>query len=302
MSSHKTKFTSSEAEDFLNSYFKTTRIKVESLSGGEESKAFVFDFKDSKYVLRVTWHGVLGYQKDKIAYENFSSRKLLIPEIIDVGDVNSDISFAISRRARGKTLNNFSNDEIDRLVKEIVRAVSFLHNVATPGTGYGGWGTNKEGKFSSWREYLEHCLDQDEEEVSDKFFYDKDFHEQLNEELRSLIDLCPEERVVLHNDLGALNMLSDGNGLTALIDWGDSMYGDPLKDVACLSFWFNKHNFSRAFRDHYEEEGKIPENFDERIKCYMLLIGYGSLWFYAYSDQEESYKNCLGRLRDILDS
>ncbi len=301
MSTHKIEFAESAANSFLNNYFETKNIGVDTIGAGEESKAFYFDFKGNQYVFRVTWHGDLGYKKDKIAYENFLSDELVIPEVIDVGEIDEEVSFIISRRASGRTLNNFSEDEVSGLVPKIVEAVASLHGVNPLGEGYGGWGMNRRGKFDTLGEYIEHCLDQNEGEVREKSFYDSSFHMMLKRELEDLLRYCTEERVVLHNDLGPLNMLSHGEDLT-IIDWGDSMYGDPLKDVACLDFWFREQDISGAFRSYYEKNGGLPEHFEERVKFYMLLIGYGSLWFYAYSDQEKSYLSCMNKLIEILES
>lgn len=300
MTTHKTEFAESAANSFLNNYFDTKDIRVETIGAGEESKAFYFDFQGNQYVFRVTWHGDLGYKKDKIAYENFSSDELVIPEVIDVGEIDEEVSFIISRRASGETLNNFSKDEVSGLVPKIVQAVVSLHGVTPLGEGYGGWGMNRRGKFDTLSEYLEHCLDQDEGEVQDRPFYESGFHLRLKKELEGLLQYCSEERVVLHNDLGPLNMLSEGKHL-AVIDWGDSMCGDPLKDVACLDFWFGEQDFSGAFRSYYEKHRGLPVHFEERVRFYKLLIGYGSLWFYAYSDQEESYSNCISSLGEILE-
>jgi hygromycin-B 4-O-kinase len=300
MSTHKTQFTDKAAEDFLNSYFNTKGIKVESIKGGAESQAFYFSLLGEKYVLRVTKHGMLNYLKDSIAYSDFSSEKLPVSEIIDCGEFGKGFSFAVMKRAAGKTLDRFSKEQLGDLAPKVAAAIAEVHKIEVPGEGYGGWGSNRNGSFKSWNEYLLANLAQ--EGFEDRSFCDADFNLSLKREILKLVPFCPEERVVLHGDCAPANILSDGKRVTALIDWGDSLYGDPLHDVACIDFWASKNDFTAVFRDYYLDNGGLPDNFEERIMCYKLLRAYGSLWFYAYSDQEDSYKKCAQNAKEILQS
>ncbi len=179
---------------------------------------------------------------------------------------------------------------------EIVKVLAEVHKLKAPGEGYGGWGLNRNGPFKSWEEYLLKSLEQDQSEFEDKSFYDADLQENLKEEIKNLIHYCPEERAILHGDFGTPNILSDGRVITAVIDWGDSLYGDPLKDIASL-----RPSQQEEFRRYYEERGGLPDNFDKRLECYTLLNAYGGLWFYAYSDQEESYKRCAQTANRLLE-
>lgn len=297
MSTHKTQFEDSRAEEFLNRYYKTKGIRVHPISVGEESQAFYFSNNDAEYVLRVSRHGDLEYKKDQIAFNEFASDKLPVPEVIDIGKVDDNHFFIITRRAKGRTLNELSLEEIKSLNFNIVGIFTEIHKLKAPGEGYGGWGLNRNGPFKTWKEFLLASLEQDEEDVRARSFYDASLHRVVKEKIRELISYCPEERVILHGDFGTPNILSDGGRITAVIDWGDSLYGDPLKDVAS---WSKREGFLEEAKRSYERNGGLPENFRERINCYRLLNTYGGLWFYAYSDQQESYRKCAESAKELI--
>ena len=45
------------------------------------------------------------------------------------------------------------------------------------------------------------------------------------------------ERTLIHNDLLNRNALASGGQVTAVFDWGCSIYGDFLCDLAAFVFW-----------------------------------------------------------------
>ena len=55
--------------------------------------------------------------------------------------------------------------------------------------------------------------------------------------LPHLVDACPEQRFLVHGDLLNYNVLVSTCAVSAVIDWGCSLYGDFLYDVAWLAFW-----------------------------------------------------------------
>jgi Ser/Thr protein kinase RdoA (MazF antagonist) len=76
---------------------------------------------------------------------------------------------------------------------------------------------------------------------------------------------------LLHGDLGSHNIFSDGTNITALIDWEDSLSGDPVFEIA---FWATFHPERRhaAFLDGYRSVCPLPDDFDLRFWLYFLRI------------------------------
>jgi hygromycin-B 4-O-kinase len=103
----------------------------------------------------------------------------------------------------------------------------------------------------------------------------------LNEFCRPLPDLLPEERCLLHGDFGFSNALTEDGRLSGILDWGLSLYGDPIYDLARMNFWAEAMpaghiDWLDAFKE-YRRTRSLPqlENLDARLHCYEL---YHGLW------------------------
>lgn len=294
MSTIKTQFGKEAAELFLEEHLHAPVSELKMIGGGELSQAFLFDTPEGARVLRVSNQSKDDFLKDQVAMR-FNSEVLPVPEVFEVGGIEDGLYFAISERAEGKPLDEFSGEEVQELMPEIIAMVDAIHALEPIGEGYGQWGLDGKGRSKTWKDELrDHSMSEDDEETCGADFYDSDLHMRLREEIRPLIELMPEERVMIHDDVGFGNALSDGKKITAVIDWVQAGYGDPLRDVAWLDFWDEKQGFADAFKKHYEEQGKPSKDFEQRLLCYKLLIGLNSLGFFARSRQKEKYDYAIG--------
>jgi len=299
MSTHKTQIDLATAEHFVREKFHVPSIELERVSDGETAEAFFFETQEGPRVLRVNSKSKFGFQKDQIAQTHFASEAIPIPKIFEIGEIESGLFFAVSERAPGKTLDKFSPPEIGALMPKIVVTLDAIHSIPPMGEGYGNWDLNGKGKSPSWHKMLEEDLHLDDDETISASFYDAALAATLRKEIESMLDVVPEERKLVHWDYGFNNTLSDGNDITGVIDWEHSGYGDPLHDVAWLDFWNDKQGFAEAIRQYYVHQDRDVPHFDERLVCYKLLIGLGSLGFFAKSRQEEKYTNTKGIISRI---
>jgi aminoglycoside phosphotransferase (APT) family kinase protein len=108
-----------------------------------------------------------------------------------------------------------------------------------------------------------------------------------------LLPTCPEQRHLVHCDLLHNNVLVSGERITGVFDWGCSLYGDFLYDVAWLSFcslWFpawQDIDFPQEAQRHYTAIGLTVPDFTERLRCYELHIGLGAQSYNAYKERWE---------------
>ena len=74
----------------------------------------------------------------------------------------------------------------------------------------------------------------------------------------------------------------------SILDWGSSIYGDFLYDVAKLVFyqpWYaawRNIDFVAEASAHYDAIGLEVPRFRERLICYMLRIGIGDMAYSAF--------------------
>jgi hygromycin-B 4-O-kinase len=112
---------------------------------------------------------------------------------------------------------------------------------------------------------------------------------------------CPEERVLIHNDFWFENVLSEGERITGVIDWANALYGDPLYEVARLSWgaawpgwWYD--DGVMLLRERF---GSAP-GYAERLACYQCHIGLDDLRFYANTRRRTEYDFFRARLLTLI--
>lgn len=75
--------------------------------------------------------------------------------------------------------------------------------------------------------------------------------------------------VLVHNDFADWNLLTDGNDVTGILDWDESVASDPVSDIACWSTFFEPERLN-AFLDGYWQATEKPTDFDEKFELLRL--------------------------------
>ncbi len=95
---------------------------------------------------------------------------------------------------------------------------------------------------------------------------------------------------VVHADLINANVLVDDGRLTAVLDWGSAMYGDPLHDVAWITYWTPWHpNLSGpTFLDAALADERLTAggHVARRLRACRLHIGLGHLAYNAWAGDQ----------------
>ncbi len=298
MSTVKTKINKDLVLTFLNENFDASITDIEFIAGGESSQAFSFQSEKGDFVIRINGDKN-SFEKDEYAFNTFASEKIPIPKIIRIGQINEKYYFAISTTAEGKIINELSEEEYQETFPDLLRVLDAIHAIdITEYPGYGKWNLNGIGKFQSWRDCV---LSINEYPVKDNLFevsfLERDVWDKIYTQIQGLVKFCPKERWLVHGDYGHNNALSDGRKITGVLDWAESVYGDFVYDIAWLSFWNSKEH-AKQIDAHYSQK-EIP-NFAERLLCYKLCIGLGSLSFFAYSQQKNKYDSTKIRILNLL--
>ncbi|MGV9676881.1 phosphotransferase family protein [Nocardia sp. NPDC003482] len=99
--------------------------------------------------------------------------------------------------------------------------------------------------------------------------------------LRDRVPGPPARKVLLHNDMRTGNLIVDGDGLRAVLDWEEARrFGDPMRDVAraALRVWrfgndraeFGGFAGREPFRHGYEQVGGVLDI--ERFRWWTVLL------------------------------
>jgi hygromycin-B 4-O-kinase len=103
-------------------------------------------------------------------------------------------------------------------------------------------------------------------------------------------------RSLLHCDLTNRNVFVAGDRLSGVFDWGCSVYGDHLYELALFEFWspwqpqLDVATLRKAIERRWAELGYTPENKASRLKACYLHIGLEHL---AYHAQLGNWKTLL---------
>jgi hygromycin-B 4-O-kinase len=178
--------------------------------------------------------------------------------------------------------------------------------------GFGGWGTDGNAAHSSWPSRLlsvgedrpdqrghgwrERLATSPEGEAT--FGWGFDLLKQVAD------DAVP--RSLLHCDLTNRNVLVKGEQITGVFDWGCSIYGDPLYDLARFEFWSPWHpqldmDYLRsAIEQRWVERGYIPENKAFRLMACYLHIGLEHLAYHAHLGNWTTLLAIARRMRALV--
>lgn len=223
--------------------------------------------------------------------------------------------YAISERAFGTMLNDQDTSSTIASVPSLLTTMDAIRETDITNTsGFGPWDTLYNGVFSSWRELL---LAADEQLHHAKIRgwrtdlenspFGTEVFDKAYARLVELSQDLPEDRSLVHNDLLNFNVLVDHDKITAVIDWGNAIYGDFLYDLAMFTFWsevdpptMGEVDWKAEAMKHYRSIGlEIPE-FERRLLCCMLNGGLNSLAYFAYKQYWKLFESTSRHIAHIL--
>jgi len=282
-----------QAAAYLTDHFGSGVSSVEPIGEGDWSRAYALTVDGRELVARFGAH-LDDFQKDRLA-ALWEGPDLPIPQVEQIVEAPGGWC-CLSKRLRGEFLDELPGDEMAAALPSLFATLDTMRAVdLSATTGYGGWGGDGQGFHPSWRAYLSDRRDGPSGErltgwrealVSSPTGI-RPFNE-VAEVLDQLIPFCPEERHVIHSDLLHLNVLVDGPRVSAVLDWGCSLYGDFLYDLAWLAFcspWFpawSAIDWHAEGARHLADIGVPVPDYAERMRAYELHIGLDGMRYNAF--------------------
>lgn len=277
---------------------------LSQIAGGNVARTFAFDVGGHAYVVRFNQHMAANFEKEALIAGRLDPARVPVPRIIRLGRLG-DLRYAVSERIDGTPLTRLPPAEAAALAPALLDTLDAINAVDRgAAAGAGIFGDDGDGLFPSWRAYLEAVRDEEPEwdyfgkwhVLFDTTFLERDVFDRLYERMAGLLDACPEERQLVHGNIGFGNVLARDGRIVAVLDWLDAAWGDPVFDVAWLDFWGVGANWATTFRERQTRAGIDVPNFDERIRCYQLCDGLGAMKFFAKQGAEAEYRWVRERL------
>lgn len=284
-----------QAAAFLTERYGQDLQAVTPVGHGDWSRAYAFRHAGRDFVIRFGAHAE-DFAKDRLA-ARYASPDLPVPRVIEIGPAYGSF-YAVSERAFGGYLDALDAAELRALLPALFAALDAARRVQPLGRGYGLWDANGIAPHANWRDVL---LDVGRDrprqrthgwrrQLAMRPAWERTF-DTLCARLEALVSFCPNERHLVHSDLLHNNVLVEGGHLSAVLDWGSSLYGDFLYDVAWLVFcspWYpawESIDFADAAARYYAACGIGLPHYAQRLRCYQLHIGLGSLAYNAFRER-----------------
>lgn len=282
--------------DFLCDRFgSSARITV--MRPGEWSVVYSVVTADADLVARFGKYDE-DFEKDEYAARQYSSAALPIPPIIEWGAAFGGF-YAVAPRIGGEHIDGLDETRMRRLLPSLFAAMDAMRQVdVSRSSGFGGWRANGRTSHASWRGWLLGFFNEPAtrgapgwRELLKNSPTEAAAFEEGYARLVMMVEDCPEERVLFHDDLINRNVLVDGDRVSGVLDWGSSKYGDFLYDIANLVFyrpWFPAWrgiDFAAEARAHYAAIGLEVPHFAERLRCYTLRIALDGVAYCAFRER-----------------
>lgn len=270
------KISAAEAWEFLRERGHDVDA-LEPLSGGMWSTTFAFNEKGREYVVR--FHD----RRDDLEKDRFASRwaspRLRTVRMTEIGDVPGG-AYGISERVRGGEIDDLDAHGMRLILPSLFETMEAIRDADLSTTsGWGLWHGDGKGEDAAWRDMFERRL-KDRPVVAGRADVIGGFDAGIAR-TRELSAYGPDRRYLVHNDLLYHNILHDDRGVIVL-DWGASIFGDFLYDVALLTFWWPWYprwisiDIDALVRDRFAEG---VSNFGERLRLCEMDIGVSHIPF-----------------------
>lgn len=296
MSTIKTTANHAEVHAFLTNKLSLPVTHLTPIHGGEIAIAYEVQTKTTDLIFRLG-PSINNFLKDKLAHERFNSSSIPIPRVIETGKYNQNLVFALSEKADGLRIDKLSREDLKSLVPSIIKSLIAIHAAPIPSiNSFGYWTAEQSPVAASWADFL----------VSDTANYIpngatrvaaieiKDWHARFNELSSKVPNVCH----LVHGDFSFDNSFAKGTRISGVIDWAESIYGDPLYDLTWLTFWY-------ADKTYLKEYLATPEGLEiggkatvDRMQCYTLRIGLRALFHFQKSAQPKAYEWTVNRMKE----
>lgn len=240
---------------------------------------------DNEYVFRATMSD-MPFRDFHLVIESWIMNELKKRGMPSVDIVKVDLSrklcqfdYEIMSKAQGVASSSLQNNYND-IISKLGTVVAKLGDISCSGFGpidVSHLVRNNQvlGLFDSWKDYIFLNLDRHVKTCADIRALGsnevKEIEKLFDKHLPLLSNISP---CLIHGDLSPNNIFTDGQSISAVLDWEDCLVGDPVFDIAFWgTFYMNDSGEKLSnFVNGYKTVKAIPPDFEARYWLYYLRV------------------------------
>lgn len=306
--------TVAEIQSFIRGNTDFSPEGFSPINHGEWSQTYSFSSGGRGLIFR--WSETdEDFSKDSFAADNYSKLSLPIPKILLLQKGLGGY-IAISEMAEGNPIDLVSQEQMSKLMPAVLELLdSFRNTDISSTTGFGSWNGSGSAPYQSLSEHLLAVAEEGQTSRIKGAHNNLKYQGQLYQHfldgikaLESLLTYCPNRRYLVHADLLHFNLLVKGSKISAVLDWGCSMYGDYLYEVAWFTYFLPWHKYMQhldlkeTFRGHLISQNADVTNFEERLLAYEIHIGLDGLLYCAFKNDWITAREVAIRTQELITS
>ena len=234
-----------------------------------------------EYVVRLHPRGVKNgyFYVEQQALSRAKTAGVPVPEILEVHESQNieDVDFVLMTASSGITVDVFlQNDKSgeNTLLVDCGKRMAQVHEIEVKSFGsFNNTVAKQEKRLVGLHKTYDDFVHVGLEENLERLIKFDIINRQQAEVMNGVFEINhfepPSGPRLIHNDFADWNLLTDGKGITAVLDWDECHAGDPIADLACWSTFFNIERMNQ-FMKGYTSLASLPNDYDERFHFYRL--------------------------------
>jgi aminoglycoside phosphotransferase (APT) family kinase protein len=269
-------------QKLLEKKFKSDSFTLNNGNGQGNHLTYLAEYEGKKYFIRIE----NGPEKDTYMMvegriiEEVRKLGVPAPQIFesDTTRKNVDFAYQIMEYLEYPDLNTLHKSkqlDISKIAVDIGKNIATWQSITPP--GFGLFNTEKlmnEGRLIGLHEqYIDYYFLNMHTHL--RFLVSKHF--LTVQEAKDLMEIIYankkylqfQQGCLVHKDLALWNILGVDNKIKAIIDWDDSIAGDPTDDLSLLACFYSDDVIQAAI-DGYTSVKELPEHFFPRFHLHLL--------------------------------
>lgn len=288
-------------------------IHISPIGNHELNRNLVYKVTDVKQLSIVfkLYYKKNRWNREVATLRHIKNSNILIPQLLDFGILKDGIEWCIMEYIDGIPLNQavigLTDYEKSQLIEEMGIELGKLHSNTF--NFFGNWNEYGEPleKADNYHTLLIEKIESNMITLFQQGLPEEELHKKALEKLRGNYSIFEDVDIasLCHNDYDGRNILINKRNnkwcLTAVIDFEQSFPWDKEQDLKNLyhTLFLDNPVLEKAFLKGYCQHQALGENFDRKMKAYLLYLGL-NICSWAYTQAPQYYRQGVILLKRLV--